>query len=147
MKKIITVAAAVLAFAAVASAQPKAIGIRGGYGAELSYQHYVGASNFAEFDLGMFSHSALVSAIYDFVLYDSGNFSFYAGPGAQVGMWKVGENSGLDTAIAGQIGLEFKLGIPLNISVDWRPSFHFIGDDNIRGFDYTGAALGIRYRF
>jgi len=146
MKKIIAIAVAILAFATVSSAQSKAIGLRGGYGAELSYQHYVGGSNFAEFDLGMFNHSALLSGIYNFVLAGDGNFNFYAGPGAQIGMWSYDGSSGLDAALAGQIGIEYNFAIPLNISLDWRPSFHFLGD-SVKGFDYFGAALGIRYKF
>ena len=51
MKKIILVAALVLGFAAAAAAQPRAIGIRGGFGAGVSYQHTVGA-NFIDVDLG-----------------------------------------------------------------------------------------------
>ena len=36
--------AAVLGLAVVAAAQPRAIGVRAGYGAELSYQHTLGAA-------------------------------------------------------------------------------------------------------
>ena len=39
MKKTLIIIASLLAFAVVASAQPRAIGVRAGYGAELSYQH------------------------------------------------------------------------------------------------------------
>ena len=52
MKKIILVAALVLGFAAAAVAQPRALGLRGGYGVELSYQHTLG-ENFLEADLGL----------------------------------------------------------------------------------------------
>ena len=52
MKKIILVAALVLGFAVAASAQPRAIGLRGGWGAELSYQHSFD-SNFLQADLGL----------------------------------------------------------------------------------------------
>ena len=48
MKKILIVVAALLGFAVVASAQPRALGVRAGYGGELSYQHYMGGENFAE---------------------------------------------------------------------------------------------------
>ena len=44
MKKFFAVMVAALAFAAVASAQPKAVGVRVGNGAEVSYQHYLGGS-------------------------------------------------------------------------------------------------------
>ena len=46
MKKALIVIAAVFGFAMVASAQPKAIGGRLGYGLEASYQHFLGNPNF-----------------------------------------------------------------------------------------------------
>ena len=52
MKKALLIVAAILGLAVVASAQPRALGIRAGYGAELSYQHTLGGQNFIEADLG-----------------------------------------------------------------------------------------------
>lgn len=146
MKKIIAITVALVAFAAVAAAQPRALGVRAGYGGELSYQHSVG-SNFAEFDLGLFNNSAALSAIYDFIIAGNGNFNVYAGPGARLGMWTGKENSGFDLGIAGQLGLEYNFSFPLQLSLDWKPVFHFIGSGDFHGFDAYGAALGIRYRF
>ena len=53
MKKIILIAAMICGFAVAASAQPKALGLRFGYGAELSDQHNVAGANFIEADLGL----------------------------------------------------------------------------------------------
>ena len=58
MKKIILIAAMVLGFAVAAVAQPRAIGLRGGYGVELSYQHTLG-ENFVEANLGLTGFNAL----------------------------------------------------------------------------------------
>ena len=66
---------AALAFAAVASAQPKAVGVRVGNGAEVSYQHYLGGSNFIEADLGFMSNGFRLTGIYDFDLGSAGNFN------------------------------------------------------------------------
>lgn len=146
MKKFLAIAVALVAFAAVASAQPRALGLRAGYGGELSYQHSIG-SNFAEFDLGLFGHSAAISGIYDFIIAGDGNFNFYAGPGARLGTWVGKDYAGFDLGIAAQVGLEYNFSFPLQISIDWKPIWHFIGDDAYRGFDGYGAALGLRYRF
>lgn len=146
MKKFLAIAVALVAFAAVAAAQPRAIGIRAGYGGELSYQHSIG-SNFAEFDLGLFGHSAAISGIYDFIIAGDGNFNFYAGPGARLGTWVGKDYTGFDLGIAAQVGLEYNFSFPMQISIDWKPVFHFIGDDGYKGFDAYGAALGLRYRF
>ena len=74
MKKIIAIAVAILCFAAVASAQPKALGIRATYGAELSYQHNSGPG-FWEFDLGLFDKLLDVVCVYDFNIAPIGPFN------------------------------------------------------------------------
>lgn len=145
MKKVLAILVAALAFVAVASAQPRAIGIRGGYPfVELSYQHSLG-SNFAEFDLGMGGHSFYLTGVYDFVFANSGDFNFYAGPGAQVGFYSNQEISHMSLALVGQLGAEFQVpSIPLNLSLDWMPAVTF---NDGAYFNWRGFALGIRYRF
>ena len=144
MKKIIAILVGVLAFAAVASAQPRALGVRAGYGGELSYQHSLG-QNFLEADLGFLAgHGFYLTGVYDFVLANSGICNFYAGPGVQLGFYNHAEESGFNAGIAGQLGVEFEVpSVPLNISLDWRPVYYF----NYGGFGWQGIALGIRYRF
>lgn len=83
-----------------------AIGVRAGYGGELSYQHSIG-SNFAEFDLGLFGHSAAVSGIYDFIIAGNGSFNFYAGPGARIGAWVGKDYSGFD-AFGAALGIRYR---------------------------------------
>ena len=146
MKKILTILIAVLCFAAVANAQPKALGLRATYGAELSYQHYAGGQKFWEFDAGIFDNLLDLVAIYDFSIAPVGPFNFYAGPGAFIAMWPGAhhEDTHMNVGIAGQIGLEYTFDFPLNISLDWRPCFNLMN-----GFAWApyGAALGIRYAF
>ena len=149
MKKVIAILVAALAFAAVASAQPRARGIRGGwngsFGGEVSYQHSLGG-NFAEFDLGLYGNGFSLAGIYDFILANAGIVNFYAGPGAMVQIVNHTDASHLHAAIVGQIGFEIETGIPLNISVDWRPGFFLAGDDHPY-FGWQGFALALRYRF
>ena len=146
MKKVLAILLGVLAFAAVASAQPRALGIRGGWngvvGGEVSYQHSLG-SNFAEFDLGMWGHGFTLAGIYDLIFANAGAVNFYVGPGVQVAVSNNEEGSNLACAVVGQLGFEVETGIPLNISIDWRPSFWFGGSV----FAWQGFALGLRYRF
>ena len=149
MKKVIAILVAALAFAAIASAQPRALGIRGGwnghFGGEVSYQHSLG-NNFAEFDLGLYGNGFSLAGIYDFILANAGIVNFYAGPGAMVQIVNHTDASHLHAAIVGQIGFEIETGIPLNISVDWRPGFFLAGDDHPY-FGWQGFALALRYRF
>ena len=140
MKKIIMIAAMVLGFAVAASAQPKALGLRVGYGAELSYQHNVG-ENFIEADLGLASFKNLgVAATYNFNIAQFGEgFNFYAGPGIGLGM---GET--LSVGIAGQAGIEYNFAeAPVQLSLDVRPYFDFVGVGLVGWYPH----LGVRYRF
>lgn len=140
MKKIILIAALVLGFAAAASAQPKAIGLRIGGGAELSYQHNVGA-NFIEADLGLESFKNLgVAATYNFSIAEFGDgFKFYAGPGIGLGFAE-----SLMVGVAGQAGIEYNFAsAPVNVSVDVRPYFDFMGVGLVGWYPH----IGVRYNF
>ena len=134
------IAAMVLGFAVAASAQPKALGLRVGYGAELSYQHNVG-ENFIEADLGLESFKNLgIAATYNFNIAQFGEgFNFYAGPGIGLGM---GET--LSVGIAGQAGIEYNFAeAPVQLSLDVRPYFDFVGVGLVGWYPH----LGVRYRF
>lgn len=146
MKKTLILIAAILGFAAVASAQPRAIGIRAGYGVEFSYQHGFGNS-FAELDLGWWgNHHTNLVGIYDFIIGGNGQVNVYLGPGAQLSIWNDAPHSSqLNVGLAGQFGVEWNIPtIPLQLSLDWRPVFFFLNDG---GFSYDSVGLGIRYRF
>ena len=166
MKKIILIAALMLGFAVAASAQQRALGLRGGYGVELSYQYTIGA-DFLEADLGLLGSDLNLSATYNYMIAkpdwtDRGEWGFYAGPGVAVGLGtelvvKVDEmarNISDDTsvfcniAVAGQVGLEYTFWFPLQLSVDLRPQIgiHLASKS---GFYFGGwwPAFSVRYKF
>lgn len=146
MKRFLVIAVALVAFATASFAQSRAIGLRAGYGGELSYQHSFG-SNFGEFDLGWWgNHSAVFTGAYDFILAGDGDFNVYLGPAAQLGTW-LGDHSGFNLGVGAQFGFEYNFPIPLQISLDWRPMFSLVRPDEVKGFHGEGVALGIRYRF
>ena len=150
MKKIILAAAMVLGFAIAATAQPRAIGVRIGNGAEISYQHSFNA-NFLEVDGGVglgFDKTFNLGAtgIYNFMIAqpawtDRGEWGFYAGPGIAVAAGPEIFNVG----IAGQVGLEYTFHFPLQLSVDLRPQLGVVN----KTFGIWGwyPHLSIRYRF
>lgn len=143
MKKFFIILLAALCFSVAASAQPKALGVRLGYGAEISYQNYTGSYNFAEFDLGVFSSAFRFSAMYNFNFITIDTFHVYAGPGLQVG-WSNNANTGLILGVAGMVGVEYNFpGFPLNLSLDWRPVFDLVGS----GLGWDGFGLGVRFKF
>ena len=150
MKRIILIAAMMLGLAFAATAQPRAIGARMGSGFEASYQHTVKGADFVEADLGLlfFSSSLNASAVYNFMIAqpawtDRGEWGFYAGPGAALGLGY--HTSGFNLAAAGQVGLEYTFWFPLQLSFDIRAQ---LGASFGHGFYYDiGPSLGVRYRF
>jgi hypothetical protein len=76
----------------------------------------------------------------------------YYGIGAHVGFWD-GDHTNWGTAgtqyttfgVDGILGLEYSFKfLPVNISLDWKPEFNFVG---YTGFWYDGGAFSIRYIF
>ena len=144
MKKFVLVMAAILGIAVVAAAQPRAIGIRAGYGAEVSYQHTLGGENFGELDLGWNTGAFSAGLAYDFMICPLGPLNFYAGPQVNVGFVNV-EGVGLIVGAGAQIGIEYPFAsIPLQLSLDWKPTFYFVP---ATAFGLYNVALGIRYLF
>ncbi|MBO4434034.1 MAG: hypothetical protein J5769_01100 [Bacteroidales bacterium] len=152
MKKLIVIVALMLGIAVAASAQPRALGVRGGYSTELSYQHSLG-ENFLEFDLGWDAYYSgiNIAAAYDFSIMPLGPFNLYAGPAADLYTWdyydaaKDAHLMRLGLGIGAQVGLEYFFdAIPLQLSLDWRPMVTLIGGV---GFGWHGIALGLRYAF
>ena len=145
MKKFLLVIAAVLGLAVVATAQPRAIGIRAGYGAELSYQHTLGGNNFGELDLGWSLGAFSAGLSYDFQVAPLGPLNFYAGPQVCFGLASGGGATVFAMGAGAQLGLEWCFQqIPLQLSLDWKPTFYFVP---ATGFGWQSIALGLRYLF
>lgn len=145
MKKAIILLVAALGLAVAASAQPKALGVRLGYGGEISYEHGIGP-HFLEADLGWYVGGFSLTGVFNFVFASAGPVNFYVGPGAQVGFYNYQGGAAVNVGAGGMLGLEWNIpSIPLQLSLDWRPMYHFLGEH--AEFIYAGAGLGIRYRF
>lgn len=150
MKKLFILAVLMLGIVATASAQPRALGLRGGIATDISYQHGLG-NNFLEFDLGWdtFSTGLDIAVAYDFSIVPLGPLGFYAGPAIDLftsinngGNWRLG------LGVGAQIGLEYFFEqIPLQLSLDWRPMINVLVPNDYIRFSMYGAALGIRYVF
>jgi len=157
MKKILLIA--VLAVASLAAyAQPRAIGGRLGYGAEVSYQHGFGESNMLEVEVGVPGFYGLEAACtYDWidpfnapVPWDQkGEWHWYMGVGGAL-QTNFGFNYGFVGA-AGRIGIEYDFWFPLQLSLDFRPTLGVAFGGGAAAFGYDlycgGLGLGIRYKF
>lgn len=77
---------------------------------------------------------------------------YYLGPGAHLGFWNnswkdhyPGRSDGVMFGVDGVIGLDYKItGAPINVSLDWQPSFNFVGYNYFEG---GWGGLGVRYAF
>ena len=100
-----------------------AAGIKIWDGAGLSLKTFLNEKNALEF-VGFFNSAGVrVVGLYEIYgdLNTEGNLKWYLGPGAHVGFYK-GNNSVI--GVDGVIGIDYKFAeLPLNLSLDWQPSF------------------------
>lgn len=149
MKKSILVLAFVSLFASVGFSQVdgKALGLRFGgtafNGAEISYQHPLSNSNRLELGVGTSGWGLGLTGIYQWVWDLSAladGFNWYAGAGGVVGI----HNTMFGLGVAGQVGIEYSFNIPLQLSLDYRPTIYFIPAFHDY---YDGICLSVRYKF
>ena len=127
-----------------------AIGVRGGWGAEISDQGYVAPENRIEGTVGVNRYGFSVEGMYqwmnDIPADAPGEFKWYAGAGAGLGVWSNDDfKAGFSAGVLGQIGIEYSfMKVPIMLSLDYRPGFYLVPEFS---FDWSGLALGIRYCF
>lgn len=157
MKKLLLVLVAVMGLTFAANAQNNAIGLRLGYGNEISYQTAMGA-NRLELDLGSLDAilyhynwnfiSLTGTYQWTFALPVNG-LGWYVGPGALAGMYfsDIADAAGLTVGVGGIIGIDYKFAsAPFQLSLDARPMYSVVHPKYFN--PYLGSyALGIRYTF
>jgi hypothetical protein len=154
MKKVLFMAVLMMGFAAVANAQVdgKAIGLRLGNSAEISYWHPMGDANRIEADLGWTGGINNIGGFYAHGVYHwvkdlselADGFNWYYGGGVGLGL-----STGLSVGIVGQIGIEYNFELkdwPLVASIDYRPGLYLINPLPV-WLKPTDLTVGIRYKF
>ncbi len=154
MRKILVMclfsAAAFLYSSQQASAQSgyqTALGVKVWDGGGISLKHFTGGNNALE-GIGYFWRQGFrITGLYEIhgPINGANGLQWYIGPGAHIGFYndRYGNNSYI--GIDGVLGLDYKFnGAPINISLDWQPSFEF---GTNRGFVGNWGGLGIRYTF
>jgi hypothetical protein len=139
-------------FACTASAQNNsssyktAVGVKF-YPGAITVKHFVKETAALEglayfWDKG-FRFTGLYELHYDLLQVEG--LKWYVGPGAHIGFYNNKHYDGSTLfGIDGIIGVDYKIkGAPLNLSIDWNPSFEF-GDGS--GFESFGG-LAIRFAF
>ncbi len=167
MKKLYIVAVMAIVSVAYAAAQPRAIGVNLGGGLGFSYEHGFGEKNMLDvavsFPLaGLFdNHYGLGANItYDWIdpfnapvpWNEKGEWHWYMGVGGAGGVYNFANPTHWFAGVAGHIGIEYDFWFPLQLSLDWRPSFgvsNWNEGDKVN-FDLHGLygiSLGVRYKF
>lgn len=167
MKKYLLIAVMAIASVAYAAAQPRAIGANLGGGLGFSYEHGFGEANMLDVAVylplsGLFDKHYGIGAniTYDWIdpfgatvpWNEKGEWHWYMGVGGAGGVYNFANPTHWFAGVAGHIGIEYDFWFPLQLSVDWRPSFgvsNWHADDKL-GFDLNGLygiTLGVRYKF
>lgn len=155
MRKVF-VLAAVLFFTTTVMAQSKsqnsssyktALGVKVWDGGGISFKHFVSDKNAVELIGYFWNRGTRVTGLYEIHgdINGAKGLKWYIGPGAHIGFYNTKYGDGVYAGVDGVLGLDYKFkGAPINMSLDWQPSFEF-GDN--RGFVGSWGGLGIRYTF
>ncbi|MEI5983924.1 MULTISPECIES: hypothetical protein [Sphingobacterium] len=80
---------------------------------------------------------------YEKAIPNADGLAWYAGVGAQVGIWSHDGNSSTSFGIRPQVGLEYKIPtIPIAMHLDYKP---YLGLNNDTGFDGGGFTFGVKF--
>ena len=152
-KRIILSIAASLIFISMVTAQNKgrsyttALGVKFLDGAGITLKHFINERDALE-GIGFFwNQGTRITGLYE-LHYDingAPGLKWYIGPGAHLGFYNTKFGGGTWAGIDGVLGLDYKINnAPLNLSLDWQPSFEF---GTGRGFTGNWGGLGVRYTF
>ena len=129
----------------------KAIGVKM-YPSAISYKSFITDLKAFEvlgyFTLDGFRATGMIEKYSPFA--DTEQLSWYVGYGGHIGIWSEEwkknnptHKAGIALGVDGILGLDYKLkNAPLNVSLDWQPSFNFVGSSY---FESGWAGLGVRY--
>lgn len=130
------------------SSYKNALGVKVWDGGGITFKHFFNGSNNAGELIGYFWNRGMrITGLYEIHgnFADAAGLKWYIGPGAHIGFYNTKYGDGSFAGIDGVLGLDYKFkGAPINMSLDWQPSFEF-GDN--RGFVGSWGGLGIRYTF
>lgn len=126
-----------------------ALGVKVWDGGGISFKTFVAPNNAFEVIGYFWKHGTRLTGLYEIHgnIEGAPGLKWYVGPGAHIGTYDKKYYAGdrVVAGIDGVLGLDYKINkAPLNLSIDWQPSFEFA--DN-RGFVGSWGGLGIRYTF
>jgi hypothetical protein len=119
------------------------------YPTGVTLKHFL-TSNHALEGIGYFyNYGTRITGLYEIYgdINNAPGLRWYIGPGAHVGFYNTKYGGGSSAGVDGVLGLDYKVtNAPLNLSLDWQPSFEF-GDNFNNGFSGGWGGFGVRYTF
>ena len=116
------------------------------YPGSLTVKHFINDNTALE-GIAYFYNGVRITGLYEIHgnINDVNGLRWYIGPGAHVGFYGTKYGGGSSIGIDGVLGLDYKFsGAPINVSLDWQPSFEF-GNNYGNGFTGNWGGLAIRY--
>ncbi len=155
MKKMLVLLTVCCIAAVMANAQSMgrnyktALGVKVWDGAGISFKTFVVPNNAVEVIGYFWKEGTRLTGLYEIHgnIEGATGLRWYIGPGVHIGFYdkKYYQGDRAGAGVDGVLGLDYKINrAPLNLSIDWQPSFEFA--DN-RGFAGSWGGLGIRYTF
>lgn len=118
------------------------------YPGGVSYKHFVNEKDALELIGYFWNRGTRITGLYEIHgdIQNAAGLRWYIGPGAHVGFYNNKYYNGRTyLGVDGVIGLDYKIkSAPINLSLDWQPSFEF-GDG--AGFNGNWGGFAIRYVF
>lgn len=159
MKQVVTVLVILSVFVTRAEAQAlgstyrTAVGVKI-YPGAISVKHFTGNDVAIEGLASFWRFGFRFTGLYEFHgdIRGAEGLKWYIGPGAHVGFYndrwrrryEDREDNDIDIGVDGVIGLDYKFrGAPINVSIDWQPSFTILEDTYFRSW----GGLGVRFTF
>lgn len=124
------------------------------YPGAISFKTFTSSRTALEFNGYFWQYGTRITGLYEYYggINGAPGLKWYAGFGAHIGFWNDNwkkdyptRESGAAFGIDGVIGLDYKItGAPINLSLDWQPSFNLTGYNYFEG---GWGGLGFRYTF
>ncbi len=144
---------------AEAQSWERAIGLRLGFPNSITYKQFINEKAAIEGIFGTrgfeFFRTTSLGAAYQIhstlIDDDFGELRWYYGAGASLNISNfknnvIGDSGRLSIGIQGYIGVDYNFNnAPINISLDWVPSFFLLG--NLDGFSAEYGGVAVRYIF
>ena len=125
-----------------------ALGVKFWDGAGVSFKTFLQGQNALELIGYFYKNGTRITGLYEIHgnIDGAAGLKWYVGPGAHIGFYNKKYYDGNAVGgIDGVLGLDYKINkAPLNMSLDWQPSFEF-GEG--RGFIGNWGGFAIRYTF